>query len=376
MPGPTTATGEDVLELGCHGNPLIVEQLLDRLVALGARPARPGEFTRRAVEHGRLDLVSAEAVHGLITARSAAGLDAARQGLDGQLQATLSAHREALLSLAAELEVRLDHPGEDLGEASDEEVVAQLQTQARALSALAASWRAGKRRLEGARVALVGPVNAGKSSLFNRLVGMDRALVSSLPGTTRDVIERAVLVDGLEITFLDTAGERAATGLEAAGQRLAQQLTADVDLRLHVFSALTPPTEAALAALGPGWLVATHGDRENGLSEAVLRSDRPSFLVSNTTGAGVPALLQALRTALGRDPSGAAAVVLSQRQHELLRAMAGHVAEAADCLGGMVGPAVAAECVTLALERLGELTGDDVREDVLDRLFARFCIGK
>lgn len=376
MPGPTTATGEDVLELGCHGNPLIVEQLLDRLVALGARPARPGEFTRRAVERGRLDLVAAEAVHGLITARSSAGLDAAREGLDGRLQVTLSAHRQALLDLAAELEVRLDHPGEDLGEASDEEVVAQLRAQATALAALAASWRAGKRRLEGARVALVGPVNAGKSSLFNRLVGMDRALVSDQPGTTRDVIERAVLVDGLELTFLDTAGEREATGLEAAGQRLAQQLTADVDLRLHVFSALAPPAAEVVAALAPGWLVVTHADIENALSEEVLGSGRPSFLVSSATGRGVPGLLEAVRDELGRDPSGAAAVVLSQRQHELLRAMAAHVGEAADCLGGMVGPAVAAECVTLALERLGELTGEDVREDVLDRLFSRFCIGK
>ncbi len=376
MPGPATATGEDVLELGCHGNPLVVEQLLDRCVALGARPARPGEFTRRAVLHGRMDLMGAEALHALITARSAAGLDAARQGLDGALAAVLAGLRDRMLSLAAELEVRLDHPGEDLGAATDDEVIAGLGALSAELGALSESWRAGRRRLEGARVALVGPVNAGKSSLFNRLVGMDRALVSAEPGTTRDVVERAVVVDGLEILFLDTAGDREAHGVEAAGQALARSLTADVDLRLHVVSALAPPTPAALAALPPGgWLVATHTDR--GPVPAHLgATGRRVFGVSNPSGDGIDALRQALRAQLGADPSGAAAVVLSQRQHALLRDMAARCAEAADCLGGMMGPVVAAEALTRGLQRLAELTGDDVREDVLDRLFSRFCIGK
>lgn len=374
MPGPHTATGEDVLELSCHGNPIVVERLLDRCVALGARPARPGEFSRRALTHGRLDLMGAEALHGLISARSTAGVVAARRAMDGGLQNTLSGLRERMLDLTAELEVRLDHPGEDLGEASDEDVHGGLVQVADELGQLAQTWRAGKVRLEGAKVALVGAVNAGKSSLFNGLVGSARALVSSEPGTTRDVVEKAVLMDGLEVLFLDTAGERSASGLEAAGQQLGRTLTQDVDLRLHVFSALAPPAAEVVADMAPGWLVATHVDQAPVPTELHGRPVRHG--ISNVTGEGVEALRKDVRAALGRGPIGGAAMVVSQRQHELLVTMSGQCAEAADALVGFAGPAVAAECMTLALERLGELTGADVREDILDRLFARFCIGK
>ncbi len=377
LPGPRSYTGEDVVELSCHGNPLLVSLLLDACVALGARPARPGEFTRRAVEHGRMDLLRAEAVSGLIEARSAEGLALAREGLDGALTALTEDLRERLLDLAAELEARFDVAGEALETWSDEEVAARLQEHAAELSRAAEGWRAGRARLEGARIALRGPTNAGKSSLFNRLVGQERALVSPLPGTTRDVIERAVIVDGLELCFLDTAGERETEdALEAAGQALGRGLVADVDLSLVVVplhQPLAPEARALLAQIDPErrLVVGTHAD-------LTLREDLPEvdLRVSSVTGEGVAALLAALRARVGQAPSGQRLMVLSQRQHDLLRAVAAHLLEARDALLGVAGPVVAAEELTLALSRLGELRGEDVREDVLDRVFARFCIGK
>lgn len=377
MPGPRSYTGEDVVELSCHGNPVLVELVLDACVAHGARPARPGEFTRRALEHGRLDLLRAEAVAGLISARSAEGVALARAGLEGAVGAVVGRLWDELVDLTSELEARFDVAGEELGYRSDDEVLAGLRRIAAECAAAADTWRAGRARLQGARVALLGPVNAGKSSLFNHLLGEQRALVSPIPGTTRDVIERARLVDGLELCFLDTAGEREAEDpIEAAGQALARTLTADVDLSLIVLPLHLPLSEASRLLLArsagrPRLLVGTHADLLEG--ETPFRVD---FVVSNATGAGISTLRDAVRATVGLAPGGAALLVLSQRQHDLLRSVAAHAEEAAAALIGVAGPVVAAEELTRALERLAELRGQDVREDVLDRVFAKFCIGK
>jgi len=377
MPGPGSYTGEDVVELSCHGNPVIVEGLLDALVVAGARPARKGEFTRRAFLHGRVDLVQAEAVAALIAARSPAALAVSRRAME-RLGPTLADLREATLDLAAELEAGLDHPGEDLGQADDEQLAARLRQLAARSQGLASTWRAGRVRLEGARVALVGPVNVGKSSLFNSLLAQQRALVSDQAGTTRDVVERSVLVDGLEITWLDTAGERdSSEPLERAGIALGRELVADADLLLVVVPGHQAPdsVEAELlhrTADRPRLLVASHVDLPQVPGRAV------DHRVSGKSGQGVAALRQAVVKQLGQvagDPDQGALLV-SQRQHELLLATSKHLAEAAGALCGLAGPAVAAEECSRALERLSELSGEDAREDVLDRVFARFCIGK
>lgn len=368
MPGPRSYTGEDVVELSCHGNPAIVDALIDRCVVLGARPAGPGEFTRRALLAGRLDLVEAEAVDGLIRARGLAGVQAARAGLDGRLQGKLDVARERLLDFGAELEARLDHPGEDLGEVSDATLIAQLRDFGAELATLASTWTQTRRRIEGAVVALVGSVNAGKSSLFNHLVGARRALVSDQPGTTRDAVERTVDWDGLQVTFVDTAGRRSTSGeIEAAGIALGEALAEAADLRLWVFDGREPPPVMALA--DPTWRVATHTD-------CGVVQTTADFRVSNTAGTGLAALRAALSGWLGAvDPAGSA-LVGSQRQHDLLLRVVHHVDQAADAMAGGIGPVVAAEEVVCALERLGSIAGQNVREDVLDRLFSRFCVGK
>ncbi len=380
LPGPHSFTGEDVIEISGHGNPVLVEAVLDRLVALGARPARHGEFTRRAVEHGRMDLVGAESLRALVAARAPAGVALARAG-GAPLQARLNDIRDRLLDLAAELEARLDHPGEDLSMEDDAGVAAHLRALAQETEALAGSWRAGRIQLDGARVALMGPVNAGKSTLFNALLGRTRALVSPEAGTTRDVVEGSVQWDGVALTLLDTAGLRDAPGeIEAAGMALARQLRAEVDLHLVILPAhlpLGPNGRAALveAADLPHRIVLTQADRGQ---VCVLPADvGPVTVVSAHSGAGLAELRAELQDALGAStPWGARAALTSQRQHDLCRALAEHAREAAAALLGPLGPAVAAERCTAALERLAELTGADVREDVRDRLFARFCIGK
>ncbi len=381
MPGPRSYTGHEVVELSCHGNPVVVEALVDACVEHGARLARPGEFTRQALESGRLDLVQAESVDALIRAQSLSGARLA-VGAAARIDTVVADLRERILDLAAELEARLDHPGEELGEESDDAVAAALDQVVADCRRLADTWRSGRVRIEGARVGLVGPVNAGKSSLFNRLVGQERALVSDEPGTTRDVVERAVMLDGLSVSFLDSAGEReAATPLEQAGQALAADLLADVELVLLVLPGHRPVGElerrlhAGLAGR-PHLVVHTHADLP--AAPEVLDDPRRSALrVSSRSGQGIDALRAAIKAALVDQPAvPPAAVLVSQRQHGLVLGVVRCADEARAALLGFAGPAIAAEALTRALALLAELTGDDVREAVLDRLFARFCVGK
>ena len=205
FPGPRSYTGEDVVELSGHGNVLLVERLLR---ALGARPARPGEFTRRAFLHGRMDLVRAEAVLAAIAATSWRGLDLARGAADGAVNAEVDALRDALTDVAAELEAALDYPGEDLLVPADVALAARLSALATRASVVAATWAGGKIAMEGARVVLAGPVNAGKSSLFNALLRDHRAIVTAHPGTTRDILEEAINLKGIPVRVIDMAGLR------------------------------------------------------------------------------------------------------------------------------------------------------------------------
>jgi len=393
FPGPNSFTGEDVVEIGCHGNPVLVEQIVDLCVKQGCRLARPGEFTRRAFENGRLNLVQAEATRALIEARSTTGTAVALAGLEGRLAKVLSKYRDQMLDLASELEAKVDHPGEDLSFKSDQELAESLQGVAAEIRTLANSWTDSRSKIQGASVALFGPTNAGKSSLFNALVEKERALVSSKPGTTRDVVERGVVWDGLEVTFFDTAGVRHDAGdLEREGFALGTRLLAEVDLRLVVLALHDDPAEhlrGLLASEGFRWeniptiVVGTHTDRlVEGMADqnpllGLLPENTVVHGVSNKTKDGISDLRQIIRDQLGNQtPTGVELMLCSQRQHDLCKAIESHLLHAGESLLGILGPVVAAEEVTRALDKLGELRGDDVREDVLDRMFARFCIGK
>jgi len=365
-------TGEASAELSCHGNPLLVERLVQAAVTAGARVAEPGEFTRRALLHGRLDATRAEAVLQSIEATSARGLQVARAGLDGAVAELTEDLRAGLTGAIAELEAWLDYPGDDLALTDEATLVAGLQALRTRATSAAGTFQAGRAWVDGARVALVGPVNAGKSSLFNALGGSVRALVSGTPGTTRDVLERRVDLGGVAVTLLDTAGERDAEGLEAQGIALGRSLTDDADLVVVVVPAHAPAdADAVLARTAdrPRLVVWNHGDRGEAPAEALV--------TTATSGQGLDALSAAIRDALvGEEPGAASVVIASARQRDLLLAVARAVDAAVAALADGAGVAVAAETLYEGLGRLDALNGRDSREAVLDELFRRFCIGK
>lgn len=376
MPGPASYTGEDCAELSCHGNPLLVERLVAACLAAGARLARAGEFTRRAVEHGKLDLLAAEAVGQAIEASSAEGLRVARAGLDGRLGAAVSSLRDRLAEVAATLEALLDYPGEDLLFPSDEELGAALAAVGEEARALAGTYASGRLAVEGATVALVGPVNAGKSSLFNTLLGRRRALVSPRPGTTRDVVEAVLALPELKLRLLDTAGDRETDdALEAEGLELAREALPGAALVLflwpgHVPWAFDGAWERLAAVLPPEvpvLRVCTHAD---------LGGPHPAPVSPDLVWPrdGVEAVRAAILARLAAPGALPGLAIASLRQKELLLGLA----EAVDTAlaDRWAGPAVMVEALYGGLRCADALVGRDTREDVLDRLFARFCVGK
>ena len=377
--GPRTFTGEDTVEVTVHGNPLIVRRAVDGFVAAGARVALPGEFTRRAVLNGQLDLVAAEAVDQVIRATTPGGLRLGRAGLTGQLGEQIAPIREGLVAAAAELEARLDYPNDELGMLEDEQVLETLEEASRKCLHLAASYEGGRALVDGLRVALVGETNAGKSSLFNALLGRTRALVHSEPGTTRDVVEATCRIGPLEVTLLDTAGERPTQDpVEAAGLALAREHVDEADLLLVV---LRSWPNGDTCSDGEQQLLERTQDR---LRLVVYNgTDRPhsaappsgAVATSARTGSGVDALRAAIVDAVGVVDAGSDLMVASARQRACLLEVARCAREARMALP-IAGVAVAADLVTHGLEAMDRLTGADTREDVLDEVFARFCIGK
>lgn len=362
--GPASYTGEDMAEVSCHGNPLIIERLLAALIDAGAAVASPGEFTRRALANGRIDLIGAEGVLATIGATSPAGLELARAG--SALRVRAEGLRSQLVDVAAELEAILDYPGEDLLFSTDDQIARTLGAIAAEARGMAAGWQAGRVALDGARVALIGEVNAGKSSLFNALLGRERALVSPIPGTTRDVVESPLALPGGRIVLLDTAGEREdADGIEAAGMVMGRANRDAADLRILCL----PATGDGLGEVAaPSLRVATQVDRaQPGFSY--------DFAVSSVTGEGIEALRAALLPAITGLPTDSEAIVGSARQRDVLLHIADAAEHAADALI-MAGPAVAVTDLAAAIGHAGAMSGRDATEDVLDRLFARFCVGK
>jgi tRNA modification GTPase len=372
--GPKSYTGEDLVELSLHGNPELVSRLVHACVEAGARVADPGEFTRRAVVAGRMELLHAEAIDQLVRASGPEGVRIARDALSGRLGGAFDDIRSSLLQVAAELEARLDWADDDLAYETDERLFEMLKGTAARCRSLGESYRAGRARVDGLKVAIVGPVNAGKSSLFNRLVGEERAIVHASPGTTRDVVEARTRVGGFEITLFDTAGERPTDDpIEAMGLQLARRVVEEADLLLVVARARDGGPDAVEQAL-----LARTASRErlvvtNRVDEGGRQLDG-SIATSAVTGQGLPELQRALEAALGAAPADGL-MVASARQRDLLLAIAEACDRARDAMP-VAGVAVAADAVIGGLEEIDRLTGASTREDVLDVVFAKFCIGK
>jgi tRNA modification GTPase len=387
-PAPRTATGQDVAEIHAHGSPVVLRSILEAALASGARAAEPGEFTYRAFLGGRLDLTQAEAVRALIEARTERAARTALGQLEGAIGSELEHDLEALAAISAEVEAGLDFPDEDLP-ASDCHRLAGLIDAIRGhLEELAAGFGLGHRLEEGACAVLVGPVNAGKSSLLNRLAGADRALVDPEPGTTRDVIEVRAEVHGVPLSLRDTAGLRSSPGrLERRGIDLARDWAGRADVLLFVIDAAAPrpdrETEEQIeellraAAGGARALVALNKCDLPGWSDAPLaRVERlPRLRVSALSGEGIDSLLDEIGAALlalvDEEP-----LITTARQHAAVDGAARQLDRAARTLGRDGDPELAADDLRLARTSLARLWGRDAERDLLDALFSRFCLGK
>ncbi|MFQ6538395.1 MULTISPECIES: tRNA uridine-5-carboxymethylaminomethyl(34) synthesis GTPase MnmE [Aphanothece] len=377
MRAPRSFTRETVVEFHGHGGLVAVQRVLELVLAAGARRALPGEFSQRAFLHGRLDLTRAEAISELVTARSRRAAQLAMAGLDGGLQRRIGALRERLLDQLAELEARVDFE-EDLPPLDSAALVAALTAVRRELEQLVAEARQGALLREGLRVAIVGRPNVGKSSLLNRLSRRERAIVTDLPGTTRDLLESELVLDGVPLTLLDTAGIRPTDdAVERLGIARSREALATADAVVLVFdlAAGWTPADAELRALVPEGVPLLLVGNKADLVEApaVALAD---VAISALTGSGSDALVQALLQRCGAADVQGVQVALNARQRDL-------AARASEALAGSL-EAAAQQLpwdfwtidLRAAVRCLGEITGEEVSEAVLDRVFARFCIGK
>ncbi len=375
---PASFTGEDVVELSVHGSPAVVERLVAAAVAAGARPARAGEFTERAFRSGKIDLVRAEAVQELIDARTGLAARFSARRLEGALSKRLEEVREDLLGAAAALSACVDF-ADDVGDRIDPRATAGLESAARELARLAATYRTGRLLSAGCRVAILGRPNAGKSTLFNALAGSARAIVTEIPGTTRDALEALVDIRGIPVTVVDTAGLRDSEDpVEKIGVARAREEADRADAVLYVFDAeagFDAADAAALAALPvkPRVLVANKSDRAP--AAPVPEGARRLCGLEETAGRRLSEILgAAIASDVRTDET--AEVLGSLRQRELVdRARAG-AEETLAALARGDSPEYAVTHCHAALDALSDLTGETTSDDVLDRIFSTFCVGK
>ena len=374
MRAPRSYTGEDVVELSCHGSPALLRAVVERLCTQGARLAAPGEFTRRAFVNSRLDLAQAEAVALLIGARTERAVRLAARGIAGELGRGLRGLRERLLDLVAGLEVALDFPEDGVG-IEPSAAAAAVQGLVGEVVALGERARRGRIVHAGVTVALVGAPNAGKSSLLNALVGRERAIVSPIAGTTRDIIEATIDLGGVPIRLLDTAGIGAPRdAVEAEGVRRSRAAIEESDLLLVVVDGSRPPSYAVLeeTAARPRILVRAKSDLPTDASAALVAD---AIDVSAVTGAGLDVLTGRICQAVTTGADAGGELVASLRQMEALDALHGALAAAAVALEE-APVEVALVDIREALSHVSALLGLDVNDAILDRIFATFCVGK
>ena len=371
LPGPGTYTGEDSAELHLHGGPAVIEAVAEALIATGARPAEAGEFTRRAFFNGRMDLTAAEAVADLVEAESAEQRRQALRQMEGALGALYEDWSQRLMRVLAQQEALIDFPDEDLPADVARLLATEMATLAAEIAAHLNDNRRGERTREGLRIAIIGPPNVGKSSLINRLLARDVAIVSDLPGTTRDALEARLVLGGMVMTVIDTAGLRETEDrIEAEGVRRARARAAEADIVLAMHDASQPEAvldAAAMPHAGEVILVANKLDLASG------RDIGDAIGVSALTGQGLERLSDALIAAGRRLTARTGPPPLTRPRHRAaleaaLAALTRAMAEPSEELRG--------EELRIALRMIGRVTGRWGVEEILGEIFSRFCIGK
>ncbi len=395
FPAPYSYTGEHVLELHGHGGPVLVEALIRRVLELGARRAQPGEFTQRAYLNGKLDLAQAEAVASLIDAASEQAARAALRSLEGELSGRVRQLHEALAVVRARVEAAIDFAEEEIEALTTQALQAHLAAIAAELSALRAATRQGRLLTEGMRVVITGRPNAGKSTLMNRLAGYEAAIVTAVPGTTRDVVRERIVLDGVPLHLLDTAGLRPSgepltDAIEAEGIRRALSAMANADHILFVVDGTCDceaeayrQERARLPEGVPVTLIVnkvdaiagegrTVGPRASDASDSAVTT----LYISARTGQGMPQLIEHLRSRAGLGTADTGVVSARARHLEALQRVSAHLEAARLELDRRRHPELVAEELRRAQQALGEITGAEGSDELLGRIFATFCIGK
>lgn len=370
FPAPHSYTGEPVLELQGHGAPVVLQEVLAACLDAGARLAEPGEFTRRAFLEGRIDLAQAEAVADLIDAASREAARSAMRSLSGEFSAAVERLRAGVVELRALTEAMLDFPEEEVDALHRDDAAARLDAVRGALDDVLAKSRQGSLLRAGVHVVLAGPPNVGKSSLLNRLAGVERAIVTPVPGTTRDALREPVQIEGVPLTLIDTAGLRAgADGIERLGMERTRREIAAADVVLQVAEAASEPTPLDdVPEDAARLLVFNKLDLHPGFSPPA-----GALAVSARTGERLDELRLAIVRAAGWTSAGEATFLARERHLRALRACAEHLANAA---AEMQRWELFAEELRLAHDQLASITGSFTSDDLLGEIFSRFCIGK
>jgi tRNA modification GTPase len=374
---PRSYTAEDVVEISCHGAPVVLRFCVERAVRAGARPAEPGEFTLRAYLNGRIDLPRAEAVRELIDATTLYQARVAAQQVDGSVSRRLAPVKEQLLELIALLEAGIDFAEDDIDVASADEILRRLEPVRGAVQQLVESYGYGRLIFGGFTLAIAGRPNVGKSSLFNRLLEQDRAIVTEIPGTTRDAVSETASVAGLPVRLVDTAGIRAGEDLvERLGIERSWQAVADADLTLVVLdgsAGLTDEDRSLMERVGRCLIVSNKCDLSEGSN---IPAD--ALRVSALTGAGMEELRSRIIAAVSPEsgPEHEAGFITSVRHHQLLR----ESLESLDNSRRAAELGIPHEMLLLdlyaALAPIDAITGATTADDILNRIFSTFCIGK
>jgi len=379
---PHSYSGEDVVEISCHGGVLVSRCVLGALLQNGARSAEPGEFTQRAYLHHKMDLTQAEAVMDLISAQTDLALRAASEQLGGRLGDRIRSLRESMVELLAHVEAYIDFPDEDIDPATGAALLARLDAAQREIDALLATADRGKVLREGVRTVIYGAPNVGKSSLLNLLLGQERAIVSSRPGTTRDVIEETVNLGGLPIRLIDTAGVRESEDeIEREGMKRTRQELSRADLALHVFDASLPRLEQtggfALEPVEDGHAALAVFNKID-LGEHPCWQAVDGVRISCLTGEGIEALAKAIveSVAGGSTAHRDWSLAINARHADCLRRARDFAEAARGALTSGLSPEFVAEELRGTLDAVGEVVGKVDSEEILGKIFSTFCIGK